>query len=106
MAWIILLLAGCMEVSGVITLNEYNRKKRSYLVFFMVGFMMASVSLLGVALRTIPMGTGYAIWTGIGAAGGTLVGMFFYHESHDWKRILFISLIVIGAVGLKFTTGA
>ncbi|RRG17755.1 QacE family quaternary ammonium compound efflux SMR transporter [Weissella viridescens] len=106
MAWIILCLAGLMEVAGVVTLNEYNRRRRSYLIFFMAAFMILSVSLLGVALRTIPMGTGYAIWTGIGAAGGTIVGMLFYHESRDWKRILFISLIIIGAVGLKFTTGA
>ncbi|WP_446002296.1 DMT family transporter [Weissella viridescens] len=105
MAWIILCLAGFMEVAGVVTLNEYNRRRRSYLIFFMATFMILSVSLLGFALRTIPMGTGYAIWTGIGAAGGTIVGMLFYHESHDWKRILFISLIIIGAVGLKFTTG-
>ncbi|MBM7617040.1 paired small multidrug resistance pump [Weissella uvarum] len=106
MAWFVLFLAGLMEVSGVVTLNEYNRKKRPYLIIFMAVFMMLSVSLLGFALRSIPMGTGYAIWTGIGAAGGTIVGMLFYHESHDWKRILFISMIVIGAVGLKFTTGA
>ncbi|CAM5210121.1 Paired small multidrug resistance pump OS=Ureibacillus acetophenoni OX=614649 GN=SAMN05877842_11589 PE=3 SV=1 [Ureibacillus acetophenoni] len=56
-------------------------------------------------MNTIPMGTAYAIRTGIGVVGGTIVGMLFYGESKDWKRILFIALILISAIGLKIVSG-
>ncbi|RKI99581.1 QacE family quaternary ammonium compound efflux SMR transporter, partial [Butyricicoccus sp. 1XD8-22] len=57
------------------------------------------------SMDSIPMGTAYAIWTGIGVVGGTLVGMMFYGESKDWKRILFISIILMAAIGLKVVNG-
>jgi len=55
-------------------------------------------------MKSLPAGTAYAVWTGIGTVGGTLVGMFFYGEDKDWKRILFISLIIVAVVGLKLTS--
>lgn len=105
MAWVFLVLAGLMEVSGVIMINEWQRRKAWWAAAGMAIGGALSIGLLGLALRQIPMGTGYAIWTGIGAAGGTIVGMYLYKESKDWKRILFITMIIVGAVGLKLTTG-
>lgn len=105
MAWVFLVLAGLMEVSGVIMINEWQRRKAWWAAAGMAIGGALSIGLLGLALRQIPMGTGYAIWTGIGAAGGTIVGMYLYKESKDWERILFIAMIIVGAVGLKLTTG-
>jgi Membrane transporters of cations and cationic drugs len=59
---------------------------------------------LSYAMNTIPMGTAYAVWTGIGASGGALIGMFFFGESKDWKRIVFITMILIATIGLKITS--
>lgn len=75
-------------------------KSLKWLLCIIVGFA-ASFSLLSYAMETIPMGTAYAVWTGIGAAGGALVGILFYGEPKDAKRIFFIALILSSAVGLK-----
>ena len=66
--------------------------------------MIASFGLLSLALKTLPMGTAYAVWTGIGAAGTALVGMLFFGEPRDWARIGCLGLIVAGVVGLKLVT--
>ena len=104
MAWLYLVLAGAFEVVGVTGMNKVIKDKnvQAYIVLF-VGFIF-SFSLLGLAMKSLPAGTAYAVWTGIGTVGGTLVGMFFYGEDKDWKRILFISLIIVAVVGLKLTS--
>ena len=104
MAWIFLIAAGIFEVFGVTMINE-AAKKRGWLpyILLVIGFGI-SFFLLHLALKTLPMGTAYAIWTGIGAAGGTIVGMIFYGESRDWKRIVFIAMILSAAVGLKLVS--
>lgn len=101
MAWFILILAGFFEVVGVMGMNLVikNKKFHSYLVLI-IGFLL-SFSLLSIALKTLPMGLGYAVWTGIGTVGSALVGMFIYGEPKDWKRILFIAMIIVAIVGLK-----
>ena len=66
--------------------------------------MIASFGLLSLALKTLPMGTAYAVWTGIGAAGTALVGMLFFGEPRDWARIGCLGLIVAGVVGLKWVS--
>jgi paired small multidrug resistance pump len=103
MGWIYLILAGCLEVVGVTGLNKVIKYKnlQSYLVLF-IGFIL-SFSFLGLAMKTLPMGLSYAVWTGIGTIGGTVVGMVFYGESKDWKRILFIGVILAAVIGLKLT---
>jgi quaternary ammonium compound-resistance protein SugE len=68
--------------------------------------MIASVWLLAIALRTIPVGTGYAVWTGIGAVGTAILGIFLFNESRDLLRIASILLIVAGIAGLKLVTPA
>lgn len=104
MAWFTLILAGLFEVLGVAMLNQFSVKK-SWLpiVLFILGFG-TSLALLSYSFQFIPMGTGYAIWTGIGVVGGALVGMIFYGESKDWKRLVFIAMVLGAAIGLKLVT--
>lgn len=104
MAWISLIIAGVLETFGVAMMNQYSIS-RSWkpLVFLFLGFGL-SLMLLNYSMETIPMGTAYAIWTGIGIVGGTIVGMFIYSESKDWKRILCIIIILCASVGLKLVS--
>ncbi|OCT13626.1 transporter [Paenibacillus pectinilyticus] len=101
MGWIFLTFAGMFEVVGVVGMNQINKAKtvRSFCIFI-VGIIM-SFGCLSQAMKTLPMGTSYAVWTGIGTVGGALVGMLFYGESRDWKRIMFIAMVLSAAVGLK-----
>ncbi|MDQ7113044.1 SMR family transporter [Staphylococcus simulans] len=101
MAWLYLFIAGCFEILGVILLNELNRTgKKFYIVLLGIAFIF-SFSILSLAMNSIPMGTAYAIWTGIGTGGGAIISMIFYNESKNIWRILCIVLIVVSSVGLK-----
>ncbi|WP_144523079.1 DMT family transporter [Bacillus pumilus] len=101
MSWLLLIGAGILEMLCVTMMNQFQKDKHvKWILFIMAGFSM-SFLMLSLAMNTIPMGTAYAIWTGIGAAGGAVVGMLFYGESKDAKRIFFIALILSAAVGLK-----
>ena len=104
MAWISLILAGICEMIGVGMINKWHRdRKWNSLLLLVLGFG-ASFLFLSIAMETLPMGTAYAIWTGIGASGGAILGMLIYGESKDWKRILFIFMILGAAVGLKLVS--
>jgi paired small multidrug resistance pump len=104
MAWISLILAGICEMIGVGMINKWHHdRKWSSLLFLILGFG-ASFFFLSIAMEALPMGTAYAIWTGIGASGGAILGMLIYGESKDWKRILFIFMILAAAVGLKLVS--
>ena len=104
MAWISLILAGICEMIGVGMINKWHHdRKWSSLLFLILGFG-ASFFFLSIAMETLPMGTAYAIWTGIGASGGAILGMLIYGESKDWRRILFIFMILGAAVGLKLVS--
>ena len=101
MAWIFLVLAGCFEVVGVIGMNKVTERKCfSSFAVLIVGFLL-SFGFLSLALRTLPLGMSYAIWTGIGSVGATLVGMIFYGDSRSMKRILLIALVIVSIAGLK-----
>ncbi|MDG4658455.1 multidrug efflux SMR transporter [Ectobacillus antri] len=104
MAWLFLILAGVFEVVGVTGMNLVNklRNLKSYLILT-VGFAL-SFSCLALAMKALPMGLSYAVWTGIGTVGGTIVGMLFYGESKNWKRLSFIALIIVAVIGLKLTS--
>lgn len=104
MAWISLVIAGLFEMFGVAMINKLhkNRNWQSVVLLF-IGFG-ASFYFLSFAMKTLPMGTAYAIWTGIGASGGAILGMLFYNESKDWKRIIFIAMVLGAAVGLKLVS--
>jgi paired small multidrug resistance pump len=101
MAWITLILAGLLETFGVAMINQLSVKRNWQTVVLLILGFGTSLALLSYSLQFIPMGTGYAIWTGIGVVGGALVGMLFYGESKDWKRMVFITMILGAAVGLK-----
>jgi paired small multidrug resistance pump len=101
MAWITLILAGLLETFGVAMINQLSVKRNWQTIVFLILGFGTSLALLSYSLQFIPMGTGYAIWTGIGVVGGALVGMLFYGESKDWKRMVFIAMILGAAVGLK-----
>lgn len=101
MAWIYLVLAGLGEVIGVVGLNLINSRKRKAGFALMACGFVISFGLLTVAMQSISMGTAYAIWTGIGTVGATIIGMLFYNESRHWLRIACLALIVCSAVGLK-----
>ncbi|MGP4075795.1 DMT family transporter [Halobacillus sp. K22] len=101
MAWIFLLLAGGSEVIGVTGLNLILRNKNvlSFLVLFLG--MVSSFGFLSFAMQSLPMGTAYAVWTGIGTVGSVLVGILFFGESKNWLRIVFMAMVLSAAVGLK-----
>ncbi|QFK72374.1 multidrug efflux SMR transporter [Pradoshia sp. D12] len=104
MAWISLILAGLCEMFGVAMINKLH-KDRSWksLLLLILGFG-ASFIFLAYSMETLPMGTAYAIWTGIGASGGAILGMIFYGESKDWRRLIFIGMVLGAAVGLKLVS--
>ncbi|MBX8993957.1 MULTISPECIES: multidrug efflux SMR transporter [Staphylococcus] len=101
MAWIYLMIAGVFEIIGVVILNEINRTKKQSLIILLGLAFICSFLILKLAMYDIPMGTAYAIWTGIGTCGGAIIGMLFYNESRSAKRISFIALIIVAVIGLK-----
>ncbi|WP_375089927.1 multidrug efflux SMR transporter [Peribacillus sp. RS7] len=104
MAWISLILAGLFEMFGVAMINKLHKDRnwQSLLLLF-IGFGV-SFLFLAYAMQTLPMGTAYAIWTGIGASGGAIIGMLLYGESKDWRRVVFIAMVLGAAVGLKLVS--
>lgn len=103
MAWIYLLIAGALEVTWAVALKYAAGFTRLWPSVVSIGGMVLSVLFLSLALRTIPLGTGYAIWTGIGAVGTAIYGMAFLGESATTLRLLCLLLIVSGMVGLKLS---
>ncbi|MDZ5474220.1 multidrug efflux SMR transporter [Bacillus sp. 31A1R] len=101
MAWIFLIIAGFGEIGFVIFMKLSEGFTRHKYTLLSVVSGMFSFYFLSKALLTIPIGTGYSIWTGIGAAGSVIVGMLFFKESKNWLRIVFISMIILSVVGLK-----
>lgn len=100
-AWTILLIAGLLEVGWAIGLKTTQGFTRPLATGLTVAAMVASMVMLGIAVRTIPVGTGYAVWTGIGALGTVALGMWFFHEPVTFWRIFFLMLILAGILGLK-----
>ena len=104
MAWIYLVVAGLLEIGWAIGLKHTHGFSRLWPSVATIVAMGLSFSLLGQALKTLPMGTAYAVWTGIGAAGTALIGMVWLGEPRDGWRIVCLVLIVAGGVGLKLVT--
>jgi quaternary ammonium compound-resistance protein SugE len=103
MAWLYLILAGLFEVGWALGLKYTDGFTKVTPSILTVIGMIGSFVLLGQALRVLPIGTAYAIWTGIGAVGTAILGMVLFGEPRDVARILCILLIVAGILGLKFT---
>jgi paired small multidrug resistance pump len=104
MAWLSLIMAGFCEIFGVAMINKLHKDRNWQSVVLLVVGFGASFLFLAIAMKTLPMGTTYAIWTGIGTSGGALFGMLFYGESKDWRRIMFIVLIIGAVIGIKLVS--
>lgn len=104
MAWFYLFLAGLLEIGWAIGLKYTDGFTRILPSILTVAAMIGSFVMLGQALRVLPIGTAYAIWTGIGAVGTAILGIVLFGEPRDLPRILCILLIVAGIIGLRFTT--
>ncbi len=104
MAWIYLFIAGLFEVGWAIGLKYTEGFSRLLPSVLTAVAMIVSLILLAQALKTIPIGTGYAVWTGIGAAGTAIIGMALLGESRETARILCIMLIIAGVVGLRLVS--
>jgi len=104
MAWVYLVVAGLFEIGWAIGLKYSDGFSRLGPAALTVAAMVASVVLLGLALRDLPVGTGYAIWTGIGTVGTAILGMYLFGDPATVARILCIALIVAGIVGLKIVS--
>ncbi|OXM84851.1 DMT family transporter [Paenibacillus rigui] len=103
MSWVFLIFAGLMEVVSVIFIKKsdgFTRWKPTLVCLCAMGLSLYSLSM---ALKHIPIGTAYSIWTGIGAAGASIVGIIAFGESRDPKRIACILMIIAGVIGLKVT---
>ncbi len=104
MGFISLVVAGFCELGFVVLLKKSEGfRLKSYGILSMI-VMGMSLYLLSIASKTIPIGTAYAIWAGIGASASVLWGMIFFGESRSFKKIIFVMLIIIGVVGLKLTS--
>ncbi|MGB5287975.1 MAG: quaternary ammonium compound efflux SMR transporter SugE [Ignavibacteriaceae bacterium] len=101
MAWIYLLIAGLFEIGWAIGLKYTNGFTKLWPSVITIATMVLSFYFLSSAVKIIPIGTGYAIWTGIGAVGTAILGIILFGESKELIRIFFILLIVIGIIGLK-----
>ena len=104
MAWVILIVAGIFEVGWAVGLKFTEGFTRVWPSILTACAMVIIMALLGVAIRTLPLGTAYEIWTGIGTAGTVLLGMLALGESASPMRIVFVLLILLGIIGLKLVT--
>jgi quaternary ammonium compound-resistance protein SugE len=105
MAWLLLLVAGLCEVAWAIGLKYTEGYTRLWPTVGTVGAMIVSVLLLGIAMKSLPVGTAYAVWVGVGAVGTAILGIVLFGESASFARIASLGLIVAGIVGLKLASG-
>lgn len=103
MSWIILLFAGLFEVGWAVGLKYTDGFSRPLPTVLTVGAMVISLGLLGLAVKELPLGTAYAIWTGVGAVGTVIAGIILFGESMALFRLASVALIIAGLVGLKIS---
>ena len=106
MPWMLLIVAGLLEVGWAIGLKYTEGFTRLWPSVFTLLAMVLSVLLLGVAMKSLPVGTSYAVWVGVGAVGTAILGMVLFGEPATLARIASLGLIVAGIVGLKLTSAA
>jgi quaternary ammonium compound-resistance protein SugE len=106
MAWLLVILAGLLETGFAVALKASDGFTRLVPTVLFVVFAAGSFTLLSTALRSLPVGPAYAVWTGIGAAGTAVVGMIFLGESTAVLKLLSITAIIAGVVGLQLTSSA
>lgn len=101
MSWFLLFIAGIFEICWAIGLKYSHGFTKFWPSVFTVASMIISMVLLSLAVKEIPIGTGYAVWTGIGAFGTAILGIFLFNESSEFIRVFFMLLIIVGIAGLK-----
>ena len=106
MAWIILFLAGLFETGWAIGLKYTEGFTRLWPTVWTVFAMVVSLWLLGIAMRTLPVGTAYSVWVGVGAVGTVVLGIVLLEEPANAARLVSVGLIIAGIVGLKLATPA
>jgi len=107
MKWLILIIAGLFEVGFTTCLGKAKETSGTTSVMWLAGFFVSltlSMLLLYKAVQTLPIGTAYAVWTGIGAVGTVIVGILFFKEPADFWRLFFITTLIASIVGLKFVS--
>lgn len=104
MDWIFLIIAGMFEMTGVVMINQVHKSRNWKSIVGLFISFGASFLFLALAMKTLPMGTAYAVWTGIGASGGAILGMVLYGEPKTALRILFIGMVLGAAIGLKLVS--
>lgn len=106
MAWILLFLAGLLEVGWAIGLKYTDGFTRLWPSMFTLAAIAASMFLLALAARVLPIGTAYAVWVGIGAVGAAVLGIALFDEPRNFGRLFFLALLVVAIIGLRLTTPA
>ncbi len=105
MAWALVLIAGLLEIAFATALKASDGFRRLWPTVTFITCAALSLGLLSVATRTLPIGSAYAVWTGVGAAGTAIIGMLFLGETRNAGRLLAIAAIVAGVIGLQLTGG-
>lgn len=103
MSWVYLIIAGLFEIGwplGFKLASTYQRYSIAFIGLSVISMVLSGVFLY-IAQKSIPIGTAYVIWTGVGAAGTLLIGIFFFGDSTDFWRLFFITMIIIGVIGIK-----
>ncbi len=103
MAWVYVLIASVFEISWAIGLKYSEGFTQLKATIFTIITMILSYVFLALGVKQLPIGTAYAVWTGIGAVGTVIYGMIYFNESKELLRIFFIFLIIVGIIGLKLT---
>lgn len=106
MAWIYLIIAGIFEIVWSMGLKYSHGFTKLVPSLITIGGMVVSFYLLALATKLLPIGTAYAVWTGIGTLGAVLLGIFLFNEPANILRIIFLCLILIGIIGVKFTSAS
>lgn len=104
MSWILLVLAGLLEIGWAIGLKYTDGFTRLWPTLGTVAAMVTSIVLLGIAMKSLPVGTAYAVWVGVGAVGTVILGIVLFAEPADTARLVSVGLIVAGIIGLKLSS--
>ncbi len=104
MSWFILFIAGLLEIGWAVGLKLSENFTKPLPTVLTVLALIASLVLLGIAMRTLPLGTAYAVWTGIGAVGTVVIGILYFGDPFTYTRVLCVAMIVGGILGLKLTS--
>lgn len=104
MSWFILFIAGLLEIGWAVGLKLSENFTKPLPTVLTVIALIASLVLLGIAMRTLPLGTAYAVWTGIGAVGTVIIGILYFGDPFTFTRVLCVAMIVGGILGLKLSS--